>query len=781
MLNLRIPTSSWRNEAIYFAIFNVTNVLNYVYLVFVGFFLGADSYGLFGALFGIVYLASSLGNMVKMAVARHVATVQAQNGGVITRQVVMGGLAWSGAFAGVVGLVLMLAVPLIANAFDSPTAPVAWSCLAITLSIWVPAAYGVLQGMERFPSLGTALFVAAFVRFAAGGALVAAGAGVAGAMAGVVLGFAASAVYALVLCFRQVGEHDDSRPWIRVPAPRLSALAAVLVASLVVAAPTSLDVAVVRHIFSGQEAGAYTGIAVLGRVIIFASIAVPFTILPKVAVRTASGKPTGGLLVQGLAMTGSLAVAAAAAIAFAVDVMGWQLGGIDVSSAGAALHWYLAAMVLFSLTVTMIYYQVGRGNATFILAAGVPCIALQAILVALIADSLTAVAQVIFVLDAGLLLAGGVFALAGERTLSSSKRSQTVATVDKQPGGAGEAARWPNFFIVGAPRAGTTSLYHYLRGHPDIFMPHIKEPHFFSGVNPGSERLRYARSRPTSSEKEYLALFRGVRSETEVGEASPSYLQQPDAPRRIKEKAPDAKIIIILREPVDRAFSQYLADYREGAQTLPFYEALVQDLANPRKEWGPAHLYTELGMYHDQVVRYLETFGRDQVRIYLYEDLSRDPSTIVEDVCNFLGVSFNEGRFFDAKKRFNTYAAPRSRLAQRVMGLATLRSFALSIVPVTLLMRLRNAILLTKTPKPAMDADARELLSDLYQRDIEGLQEIIGRDLGPWLRGQAVPPIEDGLSRARRLPIDTARTAIASPAPRNGAVIEASILSAKQD
>jgi hypothetical protein len=161
---LRLASPDWRNEAVYFVIFNLTNVLNYVYLIFVGFLLGADSYGLFGALFGIVYLASSLGNMVKMAVARHVATVQAQNGGVVTRQVVLGGLVWSGAFAGVVGLVLLLAVPLIANALDSAMAPVAWSCLAIMLSIWVPSAYGVLQGMERFPPLGTALLVAAFVR-----------------------------------------------------------------------------------------------------------------------------------------------------------------------------------------------------------------------------------------------------------------------------------------------------------------------------------------------------------------------------------------------------------------------------------------------------------------------------------------------------------------------------------------------------------------------------------------------------------------------------------------
>lgn len=415
----RLLPSSWRSEAVYFVIFNATNVLNYVYLVLVGFFLGADSYGLFGALFGIVYLAGAIGNTVKMAVARHVATIQACNDGDVARHLVTRVLAWPAAFAALVGLALLTATPAIANAFDSPTEPVLWGCLAIALSIWVPATYGILQGLERFPALGSALLVAAFVRIAAGVALVAAGAGVSGAMVGVVLGFAASAVFALGLCFRHTGE--DGRGWIGVPAPRIGALVTVLLAGVVVAAPTSLDVAVVRYVFSGDEAGVYTGISVLGRVIIFASLAVPFTILPKVAARTASGAPTGRLLAEGLAITGTLAVAAAAGIVFATDVFGWQLGGIDVSGASAALHWYLAAMVLFSLTVAIVHYQVGRGSGAFILAAGLPNVALQAVLIVLIPDSLTTVAQLLFVLNAALLTTGVVFAITGLRPASAAE------------------------------------------------------------------------------------------------------------------------------------------------------------------------------------------------------------------------------------------------------------------------------------------------------------------------------------------------------------------------
>lgn len=430
-MSSNLLSSGWRGEAVYFVIFNVTNVLNYVYLVFVGFFLGSDSYGLFGALFGTVYLVSALGNMVKMAVARHIATAQAQNGGVIIRKVVTAGLAWSAALAAVVGFILVPTVPLIANALDSPTTPVIWSCLAIAFSIWVPAAYGVLQGMERFPSLGGALFVAAVVRIVAGGALVAAGAGVSGAMAGVVFGYAASAVFALILCYSQVRE-TNGQPWISVPAPRLGALATVLIASIVVAAPTSLDVAVVRHVFSGEEAGVFTGIAVLGRAIVFATVAISFTVLPKVASRAASGDDTGRLLFHSMAITGALAVTAAAAIVFVVDVLGLQIVGTDVSGEAAALHWYLAAMVLFSLIVTVIYYQVGMGDGAFILFVGAPAVVLQGLLVALIPDSLTGVGQLLFALNAALLVGGVVFATARPTTASSVRRRIAV-TIQSYP------------------------------------------------------------------------------------------------------------------------------------------------------------------------------------------------------------------------------------------------------------------------------------------------------------------------------------------------------------
>jgi Sulfotransferase family len=123
----------------------------------------------------------------------------------------------------------------------------------------------------------------------------------------------------------------------------------------------------------------------------------------------------------------------------------------------------------------------------------------------------------------------------------------------------------PDFFVVGAAKSGTTSLYHYLDQHPDVYMPRNKEPHYFSRVPPFPGRG----SHPVTSEEEYLDLFKLWNKESVAGEASPSYLWDEKAPYRIKETVPQAKIIAILRHPVERAYSHYLMDVKAASKTSP--------------------------------------------------------------------------------------------------------------------------------------------------------------------------------------------------------------------
>lgn len=169
-------------------------------------------------------------------------------------------------------------------------------------------------------------------------------------------------------------------------------------------------------------------------------------------------------------------------------------------------------------------------------------------------------------------------------------------------------ARLPTFFIVGAAKAGTTSLYAYLKHHPQVVFFDMKEPHFYAGLHPSpSQRHRIP---GVQDRRDYLALFRKASSSVAIGDASPSYRWSAVAPFRIRDDIPDAKIIVLLRDPVERAFSHYLMDHREGVTDLGFYDALVTDMNRPDKGWGISQLYVEIGMYASPLERYLDVFPR---------------------------------------------------------------------------------------------------------------------------------------------------------------------------
>ena len=202
--------------------------------------------------------------------------------------------------------------------------------------------------------------------------------------------------------------------------------------------------------------------------------------------------------------------------------------------------------------------------------------------------------------------------------------------------------RWPNFFIVGAPRTATTSRYMHLQGHPDIFMPAFKEPHFFSDIDEEGEcATSFVKSlAPFQSQQAYLELFAAAGTKPAVGEASAGYRYDKLAPSRIDEQVPDAKIIIILRDPVQRAYSHYLLLAQGELKGKPFYKAPVEDSRRTSKTRGPSYLLIEYGLYYEAVSRYLETFGAERVHISLYDDFVSDTAGAVEDVCVFLGGTF---------------------------------------------------------------------------------------------------------------------------------------------
>ena len=266
---------------------------------------------------------------------------------------------------------------------------------------------------------------------------------------------------------------------------------------------------------------------------------------------------------------------------------------------------------------------------------------------------------------------------------------------------------------MGAPKAGTTSLYEYLRRAPGVYMSPIKEPRYFTTIDP----VEVTAMPPVRDRVKYLRLFQGAKDAVAIGEASVTYLRDPETPRRIRDAVPDARIIVLLRDPVERAFSDYLMHVREGWQTLTFQEALRTDL------------YSEKGFYAQQTRRYLEIFGPERVKIIIFEEFIQDIEGAVSDILKFLGVDSQP--IVPVETAYNAFAMPRLRWAYRILGSRWARRAARPLIPAPLRMLVKEKILLKKVSKPVMPQEARKLLEDLYRDDVEKLEEILKRAL-PW-------------------------------------------------
>jgi len=293
---------------------------------------------------------------------------------------------------------------------------------------------------------------------------------------------------------------------------------------------------------------------------------------------------------------------------------------------------------------------------------------------------------------------------------------------------------WPNLFIVGAAKAGTTSLYAYLRGHPDVFFPPIKEPHYFADVRPAPEH-RYAQRRFITRREDYLALFTQAGGAKLRGDASPSYLWAENAPARIAEVAPEARIVVILRDPVERAYSHYLMEFREGADHGGFLEALRRDLARPRKGWAVSHLYVELGFYAEQLARYFLHFPRQQIFILELEELRTPPSrqAALTRLCAFLGIDADGLDEAALAHIANGYAAPRAEWLRRLAGAHWARAIGQRLVPERLGRGVFERFFLRPAAPPPIPAEAKALLTELYAPEIARLEALLGRPL-PSLR-----------------------------------------------
>lgn len=297
----------------------------------------------------------------------------------------------------------------------------------------------------------------------------------------------------------------------------------------------------------------------------------------------------------------------------------------------------------------------------------------------------------------------------------------------------------PNLFIVGAPKAGTTTLYSALAEHPDVYVSPRKEPHFlaiedenFVSHEGHSNHMKTIRTHPlpVHSEASYKALFEGGDGFTVAAEASTLYLYSKYAPRRIAQCYPAAKVVAILRHPVDRAYSQFLHHVRDTHETTTDFEnAFLRE--DERLSRGPFWHYERVGKYARQVERYRKYLSEDRIRIFLFEDLVSDPRHVVRKVFNFINVDASVGISLGEKK--NATGLPQNRFIHYLLSMPWRYPFLREIVQRTpkSIRRVMSDLRRSNLSKPALEDEVRVRLTKRYD-DIDRLQELIGRDLSHW-------------------------------------------------
>jgi hypothetical protein len=293
----------------------------------------------------------------------------------------------------------------------------------------------------------------------------------------------------------------------------------------------------------------------------------------------------------------------------------------------------------------------------------------------------------------------------------------------------------PNFFIVGAPRCGTTALFDYLRSHPQITLSSYKEPHYFATDLVG-ERFEIFRDHP----EKYQALFKHVEDEPCVGEASVGYLFSKCAATNIYSFNPHAKIIIMLRNPIDALYSMYIQAKYTGTTRFDSFEELmaVHDEVPPEVPVETARrlLSLEGVRFASQVKRYLDVFDRSAVHIILYDDFSRNTAGEYRKTLRFLDVdeAFVPSEF----AVINASQESRNPVLKRILQSNLLLSIGRTMPDITLPFYRALKILNSKQAgqKNIPQTLRQRMLAELYE-DIQELSRLIDRDLSHWMTSNA--------------------------------------------
>ena len=283
----------------------------------------------------------------------------------------------------------------------------------------------------------------------------------------------------------------------------------------------------------------------------------------------------------------------------------------------------------------------------------------------------------------------------------------------------------PNFFIVGGSKCGTTNISYHLNSHPKIFFSKLNEPYYFCKWDVPE---KYNRNSMITNMKKYLNLFKNVKNEKIIGEASSPYLTCPHAAMEIKKVFPDSKILISVRNPIERAHSAYFSYQFMKPTKQKFLEMVKahQNLINQKIFYIDSIL--ESGFYTKSIIRFQETFGKENVKIIIFEDYIKNTNKNINSILNFLGINDKMDLTEQSK---GSYRVPKNFFSKILLDSKSFRKLSTILIPTVMRQKLGDKYFLNQVKKPEMLDNERNYLRELYNDEVNDLEKLLGKKL-PW-------------------------------------------------
>lgn len=296
----------------------------------------------------------------------------------------------------------------------------------------------------------------------------------------------------------------------------------------------------------------------------------------------------------------------------------------------------------------------------------------------------------------------------------------------------------PNTLIVGAPRCGTTFLYNYLRRHPQVFMSDQKEPWHFAS-EPQTVWMGPGDGQPVTSRRDYAGLFQGADPSVHsiIGEASTIYLSAAEAPRRICTLLPEPKIICVLRDPVERAWSNYVQHVLLGREALGFEDALAAERRRAELGWSPFWQYATVSKYRVQLERWRSFVPAGNLMVLLFDDLVRCPEQVYSRVASFLDISPSDGVQLvpDRSERNESSVFVHPSLDRILLNMhSPIRRMAKTVVPPSVRQSMLSWIRSTGGRKASLPLAVKQRLLADFEEDVAYVEQLLHVDLSSWRR-----------------------------------------------